>query len=73
MILNDHCSPYTLIHTILSPQTGPGGTFVISTQKNTSKISKSSHVRYPKVKPSLNYVPMDEVSYQKVPVMQIPL
>ena len=26
MILNDHYSPHTLIHTIPSPQTGPGGT-----------------------------------------------
>ena len=44
---------------------------VISNQITTSKISKSLQVRSPKVQPSLNYVPVDQVSYQKVPIMQI--
>ena len=45
---------------------------VISNQITTTKISKSPQVRSPKVQPSLNYVTVDQVSYQKFPIMQIP-
>ena len=45
---------------------------VISNQITTTKISKLPQVRSPKVQPSLNYVTVDQVSYQKFPIMQIP-
>ena len=45
---------------------------VISNHITTSKISKSPQVRSPKGQPSLNYVPVDQVSHQKIPIMQIP-
>ena len=45
---------------------------VISNQITTTKISKSPQVRSPKVQPSLNYVTVDQVSYQIFPIMQIP-
>ena len=44
---------------------------VISNQITTNKISKSLQVRSPKLQPSLNYVPVYQVSYQKVPITQI--
>ena len=73
MILNDHCSPHRLIHTISSPQTGPGGTWTRSFSIPLSPIkSPQARFLYHHVQPSLNYVPVDQVSYQKVPIMQIP-
>ena len=45
--------------------------FVISNQITRSKISKSPQVRSPKVQLSLNNVPVNQVSYQNVPIMQI--
>ena len=45
---------------------------VISNHITTSNIFKSPQVRSPKGQPSLNYVPVDQVSHQKIPIMQIP-
>ena len=44
---------------------------ITSNQITKSKISKLPQLRSPKVKPSLSYIPVDQVSYQKVPIMQI--
>ena len=78
MILNDHCSPHTLNYTIRSSQTSPGGTWTGSfsiplfpIKSPQARFLKSPQVRYAKVQPSLKYVPVNQVSYQKVPMLQI--